>query len=342
MTDEMAMLKNIPTFDELYVVSDIHMGGNQGFQILKHGPRLGAFIEKLADERPGDDVALVLNGDIIDSLAEDIDGFVAMEEAEAMMDRIAGDPAFKPIWDGLGKFVATSKRHLVFVLGNHDIELALPHVENWVRNRLAGSSLTRAGRITFATHGSGFGCRVGKARVFCTHGNEVDDWNIVNHDRLGQLGNALSAGRTVDRKAWEPNAGTEMVVKVMNEIKADYPFVDLLKPETSAVLGVLLVMAPERVKSLELKDVVSILSGKRKGSRITGRLLSADGEDDTLDDAATADETVHRLLGSELRGELATPNLDTGVLVSSEDLLSAVETDFAAGKSALEVEQSET
>ena len=29
-------------FDELYVVSDIHMGGPPGFQILNQGPRLGA------------------------------------------------------------------------------------------------------------------------------------------------------------------------------------------------------------------------------------------------------------------------------------------------------------
>jgi hypothetical protein len=85
-----------PHFDELYVVSDIHMGGPAGFQILKHGPRLGALIRHLATVRAGERVALVLNGDVVDSLAEDIDGYVAVDEAPRMMERIYRDPAFAP------------------------------------------------------------------------------------------------------------------------------------------------------------------------------------------------------------------------------------------------------
>lgn len=64
-----------PTFEELYVVSDIHMGGRKDeardFQIFSHGARLAAFIHHIATQNRQGDVALVLNGDIIDSLAED-------------------------------------------------------------------------------------------------------------------------------------------------------------------------------------------------------------------------------------------------------------------------------
>ena len=82
----------LPELDELYVVSDIHMGGAPGFQILREGPRLGKLITKLATTRPGERVGLVLNGDVIDSLAEDIDGYIAMDDADRMMARLYVDP----------------------------------------------------------------------------------------------------------------------------------------------------------------------------------------------------------------------------------------------------------
>src|SRR5215467_6321369 len=111
-------------FDELYVVSDIHMGGKPGAQIFNRGPRLAAFIDQVAAERQGGDVALVLNGDIVDSLAEpDITGYVALDgdAAVSMMERIATDPAFAPVWDALAAFVKRDRRHLVLIVGNHDI-----------------------------------------------------------------------------------------------------------------------------------------------------------------------------------------------------------------------------
>src|SRR5262249_2337511 len=108
---------------------------------LSARPRLASFIRFLKTSRPGDDVALVLNGDIIDSLAEDsVPGYVAadVETALRMMDRIYADPAFAPVWGVLAEFVRTDKRHLIIVVGNHDIELALTPVEASLRKRLAG------------------------------------------------------------------------------------------------------------------------------------------------------------------------------------------------------------
>src|SRR5262245_37050106 len=107
-------------FDELFVVSDIHMGGDAGFQIFNRGKRLGAFIRHVAGERPEGDVALVLNGDVVDSLAEpSVDGYVALDgdTAVGMMARIVADPAFAPVWDALAGFVRTPRRHLVIVVG---------------------------------------------------------------------------------------------------------------------------------------------------------------------------------------------------------------------------------
>ena len=57
--EEVPVIGYPPRFDELYVVSDIHMGGDPGFQIFNRGLRLGAFIRHVADQRPGDDVGAV-------------------------------------------------------------------------------------------------------------------------------------------------------------------------------------------------------------------------------------------------------------------------------------------
>ena len=47
-----------------------------------------------------------------------------------------------------------------------------------------------------------------------------------------------------------PNAGTKMVKDVMNEVKRRYAWIDLLKPETQAAVGVLLVLDPLQVSKI--------------------------------------------------------------------------------------------
>ena len=47
-------------FDELYVISDLHIGERSGFQIFDQGKLLGHFIEYVRG-RPGK-VGLVING----------------------------------------------------------------------------------------------------------------------------------------------------------------------------------------------------------------------------------------------------------------------------------------
>ena len=56
----------VPNYDELWAISDIHMGGERSatrnFQIFNRGQRLGHFIRHLTTHRAEDEVALVLNG----------------------------------------------------------------------------------------------------------------------------------------------------------------------------------------------------------------------------------------------------------------------------------------
>jgi len=297
-----------PQFDELYVVSDLHMGGERtegrNFQMFDRGERLAAFVHLLAGREETADIALVLNGDIVDTLAErSVGGYVCLDARTALdtVKRICSDPSFAPVWGALAAFVQTPRRHLVFVVGNHDVELSLPIVEHWIGDCLSGGRTDARPRIHFSTHGAGFACQVGGARVFCTHGNEVDEWNWVDHRALGQLANAMNAGRGVPASEWTPNAGTRLVVDVMNIVKERYPFVDVLKPEVAAVAAILLVLDGETFRRINLTDALPVLHDKIRGGLVTKHLLSAEASSlSSAPSGALAEETARVLLGPGL------------------------------------------
>jgi hypothetical protein len=140
--------------------------------------------------------------------------------------------------------VQTAGHRLAVTLGNHDLELALPWVREHLLDLLAGDDDTARGRIILAFDGAGFLCRAGNATVLCVHGNEIDPWNVTDHEVIRRTGRDLQQGRAV--QPWIPNAGTYLVIDVMNDIKKEHPFIDLLKPEREAVLPVLLSVAPEK------------------------------------------------------------------------------------------------
>lgn len=237
---------DLPSFDELYVISDLHLGGAPGFQIFDSGPALARLIDHLRTGRPADrEVALVINGDFVDFLAERPASYFDPEGAVQKLDRIAGDKtAFAPVFAALKKFVSSKCRFLAITLGNHDLELALPWVRNHLLGLLSGNDEAARGRVAFAFDGSGFLCRVGGATVLCVHGNEVDPWNHADHETIRRIGRDAQQGRPLD--PWIPNAGTQLVVDVINGIKGRYPFVDLLKPEARAVVPTLLALAPDQ------------------------------------------------------------------------------------------------
>src|SRR5207244_2236158 len=76
------------------------------------------------------------------------------------------------------------------------------------------------------------------------HGNRYDRYNQVDHDALRRARSLQSRGlRPADHGVvLKPAPGSRMVAEVMNPIKARFPFVDLLKPETEAVLPILLTL----------------------------------------------------------------------------------------------------
>ena len=291
-------------YDVLHVISDLHMGGGSGFQIMNRGERLARFIEKIAEESPEARVGLVINGDAIDTLAEDFDGYIAVHDVDRVIGRIVRDSAFAPVWQSLARFVRQPGRRLVFTLGNHDIELALPLVQRFLRAELATGDDAADGRIEFATRGEGYTCLVGESRVFCTHGNEVDAWNLVDHEALRKVAVEQNAGIRFARDKWIPNAGTRLVRDVMNSVKRRYPWIDLLKPENNAAIGVLLVMDPGQLQAI--RRAMPVVFDRVRGELKVRGLLSSDlhPPDLTASVGQPAEVPVRQLLGPNLLAEV--------------------------------------
>jgi UDP-2,3-diacylglucosamine pyrophosphatase LpxH len=282
-----------PSFDRVYVISDLHMGGPTGRQIFNTADRLEKFVNAIAKEKG--DIALVINGDAVDFLAES--GAIHFDPQGALekLSRIYMDPAFTPAWRALEGLVAAGKT-LVITLGNHDPELALPEVRAWLLHKLTRGDVTAVGRIVMSYDGAGYRCNVGGRSVLCTHGNEVDAWNVIDYGRLCREARDANQGRPpVD--AWTVNAGTRMVIEVMNGVKREHPFVDLLKPEQEAVIPTLVAINPKLLT--QLLDVMGLgreMKGDKK--RIDQRLLThaeaeASDSTDALDDFA-------RFLGKQM------------------------------------------
>jgi len=252
------------TFEQVHVVSDLHLGGLAGFQIFGEGPALAAYIRGLIGHAVSAETAqaprpaprcLVINGDFVDFLAESPSRHFDPLNAVAKLERIAGDAAFAQVFQALSDFLAWPGGWLGVVLGNHDVELALPWVRERLLDLLTKGMAERRGRVLFSLQGEGLLLKVAgssgpTASVMCVHGNEVDGWNVVEHEVVRRMGRDAQRGQTINED-WIPNAGSRMVVEVMNDVKKDFPFVDLLKPENKAVTPIMLALRPSMLRQLD-------------------------------------------------------------------------------------------
>jgi UDP-2,3-diacylglucosamine pyrophosphatase LpxH len=229
--------------ESLFVISDLHLGGDTGFQICtaRGRRRLAAFIHAIPTLlAPGQQAHLVLAGDIVDFLAEKPFAAFTAEDALAtrklarLMDH--GDTA--DVWTALRELVSAG-HSLTLLLGNHDLELSLPGPRRLLHQRIGHRG------VEFLYDNQAFI----RGPVLIEHGNRYDDWNVVHHDALRSVRSALS--RREEPPPMRTVAGSELVVGVMNELKRQYAFIDLLKPENEAALPLLAVLEPGMFRKLK-------------------------------------------------------------------------------------------
>lgn len=255
------------------VVSDLHLGGapaigdEPAFQMCgDHGrERLASFFDWVASQG-GPNVELVLAGDVVDFLSEErAGGFQAFTADDAMATRklraIFGEASENPgipddalvhtrsVWTKLAA-VAASGTKITILIGNHDIELSLPGPRRLLLDRLGH------GRIELVYDNQA----VTIGRVLIEHGNRYDDWNAVPHDALRRVRSSVSRGEPV---TFDPLPGSIMVRDVVNKLKARLDFVDLLKPETAALLPLLAYLAPD-----EYRLAATVLKQRIRAARV--------------------------------------------------------------------------
>lgn len=280
---------------KLYVISDLHLGGAEGFQMCTPDgrKRLAKFIDWVTTQpkADGDEKRLVINGDIVDFLAEEKEGggYAAFtqdqDQAVETFARIA--KSCKDIFAALKRFLAEDG-HLVLMLGNHDIELSFPKLRRELHRQLG------PGSIELVSDNEAYSV----GRVLIEHGNRYDPWNMVNHGRLRALCSAMSRGET--SAAFPAQPGSELVANVMNPIKQTFGFVDLLKPETGAVVPILPLL--DAAKWNEVRQALRRKIESWQRDRFTAEGVPAETDYVAGDDEQDAAEPVE--LPQELKDPL--------------------------------------
>jgi UDP-2,3-diacylglucosamine pyrophosphatase LpxH len=240
----------------VFVISDLHLGGDypgpeqsrkRGFRLCTHADAISRFVEQRTKEARQIETEIVLNGDTVDFLAEaDTPGagggaktwssFTAdSQAATTKFKTIVGRD--KAVFDSFGPFLDAGGR-LTILLGNHDIELSLPGVRHELRKALG---VKHNHDFEFIYDNEAY--VIGDALI--EHGNRYDAWNQVDYDALRRIRFFQSRRLPVPPQySFIPPAGSDMVTSIINTIKSEYAFVDLLKPETAAVVPMLLALEP--------------------------------------------------------------------------------------------------
>lgn len=230
----------------VYVISDLHLGGRgpnrpgeRGFQMMSHPDALVAFVDRVGADP---DSELVINGDFVDFLAEEHPAGPRWRAFTVDPDEAAG--AFEAIADRVGAVFAALGRFgrvhpLTVLLGNHDLELCLPGVCRLFEGR-CGLAIHQ-----WRFHADNEALVVGTALV--EHGNRYDPANVVDHDGLRRVRSLHSRRQysEAEQAGFVPPSGSELVATVMNPIKEEYPFIDLLKPESEPLFALLLALDPD-------------------------------------------------------------------------------------------------
>lgn len=289
----------------LYVISDLHLGGEPGFQMTTGHEELAGFLqERLEEARHGSQSALelIIAGDMVDFLAETPHRALTASDAEARqkLERIvSGRSGTAEIFALLRALGQQNNARVTVMLGNHDLELVLPGPRSLLQEALGPSAV-------LALEGEAWR----RGGLWIDHGNLVDPWNCVNHTKLRKLAahsaDFAALGEEERRDLLRVPPGSQLVVDVMNGIKQRYSFVDLLKPETQAVLPLLAVLEPDLAppmkralalaRSVGLKMVIRNLFGASGLQVLEENMaqISAGG-------ASSPEAAVYRELASQMQ-----------------------------------------
>jgi UDP-2,3-diacylglucosamine pyrophosphatase LpxH len=280
----------------LAVISDLHVGRNDDFDIFWSDAKFRLFVAFLAylRQRPSP-VELVINGDLIDFLQLRPWDDCSRAAALTKMQEIAGRSS-RVFW-ALGEFLQDSRHRLKVLLGNHDVELAYPEVGAVLRDAILDAAPGARDRFELVDRRVTYNPRVNGLLVHLEHGNSSDPWNAINYTELFR-----AAELRTDSFDYPP--GTRFVYQTMNRFKDQLRFVDVLKPEVPAVPMLLLALRPWQASRAIPEAAVMALRAMGNGllaalrRRVSGPHLNLASEADL----SPEEVLVGQLAGSLIQG----------------------------------------
>lgn len=206
--------------------------------MMSRPDRLSRFLRELCDQVSRDEkLELVIAGDFVDFLAIEPwaswtpDPTVACEKLTKTMN----SKLFGPVFDALRDLVSAGCA-ITILLGNHDLELALPEIQEALWRRLAAGPH----EVMFSTDGRAY--RIGGLLI--EHGNRYDGANENDWENLRIISSASSRAEPIP-VALRTSFGSQFVTDHLIDLKAFYPFLDLLQPQNELVALLILAFEPE-------------------------------------------------------------------------------------------------
>ena len=236
------------------VISDLHLGGNPA--MMGRPKLLESFIDSLHRNLMRDEkLELVIAGDFIDFLS--IEPYAAIttdpiEAVDKLKTVISNESKFASVFDALKRHIAHGHKITVLV-GNHDLELAIPEVQKALQYRLNAS----CEYLNFVDDGRAY--RIGNALI--EHGNAYDGANANDWDGIRHINSSLSRGKSPERNV-RASVGSQIVHEIVNLLKDRYPFLPTLQPEGELLVLLLLTFEPElKYDANTIRQLFKILKG---------------------------------------------------------------------------------
>ena len=233
---------------KILVISDVHLGNGQGYDIYAGGEALPKFLDQAVDEH----TTLYVNGDFADFLMNEDPLVLEQARALAQVRALVAWPDTAGVLAALGRALARGAA-VILRLGNHDVELGVPAVQAVIRSSL-GQPAAIADRLVFQLGDQPAIEEIGGARILITHGEQNDAWNRFDPRPLPKV-----PAQGPSDFVYPP--GSRLVKTIMNPLKRAHGlrFVDLLKPDIQGGVLTAIAVDPSSVSRVFQGSTLSLM-----------------------------------------------------------------------------------
>jgi UDP-2,3-diacylglucosamine pyrophosphatase LpxH len=244
------------------VISDLHLAEGhpifEGFGDLQQSALEGLLTAMSSNGSSGnaEDVELIINGDCFEFLfmePHEKQGITNPATALFKLEKVIA--VHRPFFDALQRFISQTGRHMTFITGNHDVELAFEDVQTRICEVICNEQGLEE-RVNF--------CHTyfyqPSPDVHIEHGNQYDFWN-----RITGLWDEQGRPLTLNPGTITLPPGTQYIQRAAFPINVQYPYFDHFEPTMNLIpqIALLCLLNPEIVVTT-VHHAMEMLSYSRK------------------------------------------------------------------------------